>query len=1515
MRVRGCAAARAPRCSRSLSTLPRALALALALAACLPGACNAAVFDPSDPARVFVWSGSDQPGFVFPELDPEGPWGIPALQARPNIGLALSGGGYRAATLALGWVRALHVLGVLPHLRYIASNSGGSWFNGALSYGGYPVGAFLGPYAPPAALNRDALASPSLLPGGSWGDTLAAKSIIADAVKGVLADLFTPGRDSFSGWTSAITGAFLDPYGLGLQNSSITALGTRGEVATRLAAAYPGVPLYAAMATPDRAYPIVMGSILRAETARMFYPFEITPLYTGAPARNTTVDPPIGAGFLEPLGFNSPPPDKPPTAAPPVGLQGAVNVTPERLVPLGTYLGISSSFVVQGVRPTSTAGFALTGTERLQYWNTRNYTGARLSFADGAGADNLAVTPLLRRRVQHVIACVAASHSADVSPADWAVAQYDVAGLFGAVPLNATQYEGLKEGITGVQPGVYNQALQVFPREGYDELYAALAGSLKNGQAALHRAAYPVLDNPGQGIIGGWTVDVLWLVNMRADQWEAQLPNDTRAFLNKSRDTEDRQARSVGAPRGAVGRGSGGTRSAGDLQHYPYISTFTANYSPELVTLLSQQGAWSMLQAADELRDMLVLSGSSAGAAGDASSITSASSPPPSSPNATANGTAGGPNATMTQPLPASAAALQAFVLQPPDLQLAGSLPPGTQERSTPASNATAGLPEAARQPANSYVMDMRGEGGGPAKVMGPDTGGALAATAAATPAGSGGGAEERGGGVGGRAAAWARGLLATAAVQVRSGLASRQKPLASSAGAAPRRETGADAATGSCAAHAARGSAEAPPAPAPASGTRGMDAVSSSSSVDAQLTAGAKGANSSGGGGFPGEGSGSGAATLGHGEPGASLRSLRSLLPPPATRTLGLLPQPPSAAVRPVPDLHGSAPSFSSSLSSFTPPPPSSSSCGDGACDSAGAQPTPSDRPSPTAPTTSPPPVDAARAALDAHLAQHRATSEARRRRWASVGGAANSSDPSANDADGGAAAATDAGPEVAAAAGERWRPSRPPGLVSALSGVRGAASGLLLPRGSRPPADLGQRYRLVLGDARPTATDLEAVEAGAPSAAVPAPPPEGDVAPPGVASSRQAAATAAPPALPSGSAPASPLPPPPPSALPAPPAMQPSSHRPAAYPPPASTTPTSTSSSVPSSSPNPPSDRAASPRSSLLRAGASWASKRLFNGLRRTFLPAAPPPPPPSNPLQQLLAGAGGAVDPRDPADAAADNEAALALGRAIVAGLNRRQEERERLAVGGGSPDAAAAGLAAAEAAADVSAAAAAGGAARGGATGCGGHVHTSQQAAETMAALAEGAAAQRAAAEALEEWVGEHPLAHVALALALWRLQAELIHTQLALWRPVELLNGRLALIGLLAGMTNELTNGHTLAAQAAERPLAVPSAFALLLLLTAAQRQMAPHVRWRTRGLLTSPVAHRWLGRAAMVGIVWAAVAEATDPAHRPVVAQLREAVLGSELWARVQGPATAAAAAAARRGEQSALLEWLWVMW
>ena len=76
-----------------------------------------------------VWAlPDDLSNFVHPELRedlPVGRW----LKSRKNLGISMSGGGMRAATCALGWLRALNNLGVLNKARYISCNSGGSWVN------------------------------------------------------------------------------------------------------------------------------------------------------------------------------------------------------------------------------------------------------------------------------------------------------------------------------------------------------------------------------------------------------------------------------------------------------------------------------------------------------------------------------------------------------------------------------------------------------------------------------------------------------------------------------------------------------------------------------------------------------------------------------------------------------------------------------------------------------------------------------------------------------------------------------------------------------------------------------------------------------------------------------------------------------------------------------------------------------------------------------------------------------------------------------------------------------------------------------------------------------------------------------------------------------------------------------------------------------------------------------------------------------------------------------------------
>lgn len=94
-------------------------------------------------------------------------------------------GGYRAATLALGYMRALHMMNFTRKARYTSSNSGGSWFSAAFTYQAVmPVEEFLGPYVPPQQLTKKALQGINDGMQGSFATVVTNSSIIAYGLTG-----------------------------------------------------------------------------------------------------------------------------------------------------------------------------------------------------------------------------------------------------------------------------------------------------------------------------------------------------------------------------------------------------------------------------------------------------------------------------------------------------------------------------------------------------------------------------------------------------------------------------------------------------------------------------------------------------------------------------------------------------------------------------------------------------------------------------------------------------------------------------------------------------------------------------------------------------------------------------------------------------------------------------------------------------------------------------------------------------------------------------------------------------------------------------------------------------------------------------------------------------------------------------------------------------------------------------------------------------------------------------------
>ncbi|GLC51415.1 hypothetical protein PLESTB_000499800 [Pleodorina starrii] len=579
-------------------------------------------------------------------------------------------------------------------------------------------------------------------------------------------------------------------------------------------------------------------------------------------------------------------------------------------------------------------------------------------------------------------------------------------------------------------------------------------------------------------------------------------------------------------------------------------------------------------------------------------------------------------------------------------------------------------------------------------------------------------------------------------------------------------------------------------------------------------------------------------------------------------------------------------------------------------------------------------PPIAAAREALQQHLLRHRAHRTARRNNLyddiADVGSASTSVDSDDGEGSVGGGGVGSSSNKAAAAGGGGdvggTRSGRTTGLTASPDAPSSAASGLsVLPRSSRPPAALGQRFRALLqldaggAEDSPQPSDADA-DAGASTGS------GGDER---AALKRSSTTNASAPAETSASFAAAHSPDSleqrlrqqqrPKAAAPSPPPPLPSSARrhfqPHPYyyqqqqqqrPPPGSVLPLPPRFIPSNSNSEPP---PLPPATLSFPEPANWGRSRApAGGGARGRAPRQPfgslpfRVPWPAASLLSFLLRRLKSQKPAPPRVAAPPSP------QQDGTGVESSGEAAGNGGPGGGAEVEGAAGLTA------VGAAAAATGGGGGGEEEV--RIYTTDRAHEALARIEETAMEQARLAVALDEWAEDHPVAHVMVQLQVLRIQLQLLRTQTSLWRPAELLNGRMALLGLTAGLYQEATAGTTLVQQATRHPLSIPSAFALVVLLTAVHRQVQP--RMKTRGLLMSARAHRWLGRAAMVGFVWAVAAEAADPAHRPALQQLREWAMGIGGGA-VMGPAAmghAVKGAAGHGGaDEAGPLDVLWMWW
>ena len=157
----------------------------------------------ADTVDVQLWRGLDDDGRTpsFPELL------LPELREKRNSGVAFSGGGLRAYTATLGYLRGLLDLELLQQTRYITGVSGGAWASAVFSYYRPEAGPhvaqndsmLLGAHVAPGDLNAAALGN---LPRHSARH--CATSGLGTNLEGVAA----------TDWVKQIEQVFMEPMGV-----------------------------------------------------------------------------------------------------------------------------------------------------------------------------------------------------------------------------------------------------------------------------------------------------------------------------------------------------------------------------------------------------------------------------------------------------------------------------------------------------------------------------------------------------------------------------------------------------------------------------------------------------------------------------------------------------------------------------------------------------------------------------------------------------------------------------------------------------------------------------------------------------------------------------------------------------------------------------------------------------------------------------------------------------------------------------------------------------------------------------------------------------------------------------------------------------------------------------------------------------------------------------------------------------------------------------------------------------
>jgi hypothetical protein len=548
----------------------------------LVSACSSIKLAKEPPANVGMIEATvtrSKPGqLAFPELIEPGPPGMERLLERTTSnGVAFSGGGTRSQVAVAGELRALNALGLIDNIRYMTAVSGATWTAAPFCYyrdGPATDEEFLGPMVTSDQRRNWTFTSTT---GDSWS-TLSPNSVGHTTTQNFekpFFEYFVPGR-AHTAWQHAVGEVYFKPFGLYepdqlrffsfdddtvediLKRHKTIQPGWSADNFVTMRANRPYLILTATILWPtdfiDRTQKVLIehaplgignANFLNLEDKRLFGKMEQ----------------PTGGGFVEPFAFQSFGPSVP------VAESGSVRMpAPEEPFTLWQASGMSSAAYAASLSRIDPLLLP-----KATYWSPAKAAESPASimkFGDGGNLEDLAIMPLLQRKVRKIVAFANYFYPLDKliqGVADGKEEGQLIAPLFG----------------WNTKHGPNNQ---VFAHSEFRPLLNSLKVVQDRGDLPMAKKTYQVLANPWFGI-EPYVVEILWVYNDVPENWIKQLNPEVAAIVRD---------------------GMNGKGELKDFSHYRTIAENGLHFvelTPQQVNVLADMLSWSMQQP--EARELL----------------------------------------------------------------------------------------------------------------------------------------------------------------------------------------------------------------------------------------------------------------------------------------------------------------------------------------------------------------------------------------------------------------------------------------------------------------------------------------------------------------------------------------------------------------------------------------------------------------------------------------------------------------------------------------------------------------------------------------------------------------------------------------------------------------------------------------------------------------------------------------------------------------------------------------------